>query len=106
MTELTHTMHWMAPHASVIISIHSALLSAMFNPLHSSVNYSCSKSSFVILVITVRMISIMKGSHHMPTTKLTLFAASKDEWDTKQDVGKSMRNALYALRYAKRHLTG
>ena len=38
--------------------------------------------------------------------KLTLFAVSKDEWDTKEDTGKSMKNALYVLRYAKRHLSG
>ena len=27
----------------------------------------------------------------------------QDEWDTKEDTGKSMKNALYVLRYAKRH---
>ena len=32
----------------------------------------------------------------------TLFAVSKDEWDT----SKSMKNSLYVLRYAKRHLSG
>ena len=37
--------------------------------------------------------------------KSTLFTVSKDEWDTK-DTGKSMKNALYILRYAKRHLLG
>ena len=26
---------------------------------------------------------------------------NKDEWDTKEDTGKSMKNALYVLRYAK-----
>ena len=40
------------------------------------------------------------------TTKSTLFAVSKDEWNTKEDTGKSMKNALYVLRYAKRHLSG
>ena len=45
-----------------------------------------------------------KPSH--ATTKSTLFAVSKDEWDTKEDTGKSMKNALYILRYAKRHLSG
>ena len=34
--------------------------------------------------------------------KLTLFAVSKDEWDTKEDTGKYMKNALHILRYAKR----
>ena len=42
----------------------------------------------------------------MATTKSTLFTVSKDEWDTKEDTGKSMKNALYVLRYAKRHLSG
>ena len=35
------------------------------------------------------------------TAKSTLFAVSKDEWDTKEDTGKSMKNALYVLWYAK-----
>jgi len=39
-----------------------------------------------------------KGSHHVPTTKLILFTVSKDEWGTKKDTGKSMKNAL--LSYA------
>ena len=37
-------------------------------------------------------------------TKSTLFTISTDEWDTKEDIGKSMKNALYVLRYTKRHL--
>jgi len=40
------------------------------------------------------------------TAKLTLFAVSKDEWDTKEGTGKSMKNILYILWYAKRHLLG
>ena len=34
------------------------------------------------------------------------FAVSKDEWVTKEDTGKSMKNALYVLQYAKGHLSG
>ena len=45
-----------------------------------------------------------EGKPSCATTKSTLFAVSKDEWDTKEDTGKSMKNALYVLRYAKRHL--
>jgi len=37
----------------------------------------------------------------MPTTKLTLFVVNKDEWDTKEGHGKSMKNALYVQRYGK-----
>jgi len=32
--------------------------------------------------------------------------ASKDEWNTKEGTGKSMKNALYVLRYAKKYLLG
>ena len=37
------------------------------------------------------------------TTKLTV---SKDEWNTKEDTGKSLKNALHVLRYAKRNFSG
>ena len=43
-----------------------------------------------------------KSSH--ATTTSTPFPVTKDEWDTKEDIGKSMKNALYILRYAKRHI--
>jgi len=36
----------------------------------------------------------------MCTTKWTPFGVSKDEWNIKED---TMKNALYVLRYAKRH---
>jgi len=42
--------------------------------------------------------------HHLPTTKLTLFPAMKDEWDTDEGTGKSFKNAWYAQQYGKRHL--
>ena len=35
----------------------------------------------------------------------SLFTVSKDEWDTKEDTDKSMKNILYVLRYAKRHFS-
>ena len=47
-----------------------------------------------------------KGKLSRATAKSTLFAVSKDECNTKEDTGKSMKNALYVLRYAKRHLSG
>ena len=47
-----------------------------------------------------------EGKPSRAIAKSTLFTVSKDEWDTKEDTGKSMKNALYALRYAKRHLSG
>jgi len=33
----------------------------------------------------------MNGSHHMPTTKSTLFVVSNDEWDTKEGTGMSKK---------------
>jgi len=36
----------------------------------------------------------------------TTKSVSKDELDTKENAGKSMKNALYILQYAKRHLSG
>jgi len=33
------------------------------------------------------------------------FAVNKDEWNTKEDTGKSLKIALDVLRYAKRHLS-
>jgi len=41
----------------------------------------------------------MKPSH--ATTKSTLFTVSNDEWNTKEDSGKSLKNVLDILRYAK-----
>ena len=42
-----------------------------------------------------------EGKPSRATTKSTLFVVSKDEWDTKEDTGKFMKNALYVLWYAK-----
>ena len=47
-----------------------------------------------------------EGKPSRAIAKSTLFAVSKDDWDTKEDTGKSMKNALYVLRYAKKHLSG
>jgi len=56
--------------------------------------------------------SLHKGTEPShATTKLTLFTAlhctlNKDEWNTKEGTGKSLKNALHILRYSKRHLSG
>jgi len=84
-------------------------LSAMFDLLPSSTNqelfekHLCNKSShyekYRQFFITQR-----KPSH--ATTKLMLFPVSKDQWNTKEDTGKSLKNELHVLRCAKRHLSG
>ena len=47
-----------------------------------------------------------EGKPSRARTKSTPFPVGKDEWDTKEDTGKFMKNALYVLQYAKRHLSG
>jgi len=46
--------------------------------------------------------SITSGSHH----KIDTLLVSTDEWDTKENPVKSMKNALYAQWHGKRHLSG
>ena len=83
---------------------------AMFNPLHSITN----QELFEKLCLHTIKITTMKntddfryeGKPSRATAKSTLSTVSKDEWDTKEDTGKSMKNALYVLQYAKRHLSG
>ena len=48
-------------------------------------------------------ISVTQRKPSCATTKSIPFAVSKDEWNTKEDSGKFKKNALYVLRYAKRH---
>ena len=38
-----------------------------------------------------------EGKPSCAIAKSTLFAVSKDEWDTKEDSGKAMKNELYIL---------
>jgi len=47
------------------------------------------------------MISVTNGSHITCLPQVV----NKDEWDTKEGRGKSMKNALHVQRYGKRHLS-
>ena len=69
---------------------------------------NCSKSTSAIKVATMKNMDDFhyKGKPSCATAKSTLFAVSKDDWGTKEDTGKSMKNALYVLWYDKRHLSG
>ena len=66
---------------------------------------NCSKSTSEIKIATTKHTDNFhyEGKPSCATTKSTLFTVSKDEWDIKEDTGKSMKNALYIWRYAKRH---
>ena len=69
---------------------------------------NCFKNTSAIKVATMKNTDNFRYRRKTQknTTKLTLFTVSKDEWDTKEDTSKSMKNALYVLRYAQRHLSG
>ena len=69
---------------------------------------NCMKSTSAIKIATMKNTDNFhfERKPSRATAKLTPFPVSKDEWDTKEDTGKSMKNALYILRYAKRHLSG
>ena len=69
---------------------------------------NCSKSTSAIKVATMKNMDNFRfeGKPSRATIKSTLFAVSKDERDTKEDNGKSIKNSLYVLQYAKRHLSG
>ena len=69
---------------------------------------NCLKSTSAIKTATIKNTDDFRyeGKPSRAITKSTIFAVRKDEWDIKKDTGKSMKNALYVLRYAKRHLLG
>ena len=75
----------------------------MFNPLHSITNQDISKSTSANKVVTRKSTDDFhyEGKPSRTTAKSIPFTVRKDEWNTKEDTGKSMKNALYVLWYAK-----
>ena len=69
---------------------------------------NCLKSTFLIKIATIKNTDDFhfEGKPSRVRTKSIPFPVSKDEWDTKEDTGKSTKNASYVLQYAKRHLSG
>ena len=67
---------------------------------------NCLKSTSAIKIATMTNTDNFhyEGKPSRTIAKSALFTVSKDEWDTKENTGKSMKNALYVLWYAKRHL--
>jgi len=55
----------------------------------------------IIKIATMKITDDFCYKCHVPTTKSTLFTVSKDEWDTKEGTGKSMKNALCAAVWQK-----
>ena len=69
---------------------------------------NCLKSTSDIKIATMKNSDDFRfeGKPSCACAKSTPFPVSKDECDTKEDTGKFMKNALYVLQYAKRHLLG
>ena len=91
----------------IIWSIHYPSLSAMFDSLHSSTNqellekHICNKSShYEKYAKEAIMCNHQINAFHCQQD------ISKDKWNTKENTGKSLKNVLHILRYAKRHLSG
>jgi len=101
-------------------------LPGIFTPSRYTVVWikNCSKSTSVIKVATMKIpwchvprissetevfyekygrFPFTQGKPSRATTKLML---NKDEWNTKEDTDKSLKNALHVPRYAKRYLSG
>ena len=91
--------------SEVSITLHCQLCSTCYTAVRIT---NCSKSTSAIRVAAMKITDDFRFARKPSrvTTKSTLFTVSKDEWDTKEDTGKSMKNALYILRYVKRHLSG
>ena len=91
--------------SEVSITFHCRLCSTHYKAVRIK---NCLKSTSAIKITNMKNMDdfCFKGKPSRATAKSTPFAVSKDEWDTKEDTGKSMKNALYVLRYAKRHLSG
>ena len=91
--------------SEVSITLRCRLCSTCYTAVQIK-NYLKSTSAIKIATMTNTDDFRYKGKPSCSITKSTLFAVSKDEWDTKKDTGKSMKNALYVLRCSKRHLSG
>jgi len=79
-------------------SYHLVSISLLFNSLHSSMNQElCEKNLCNQGSHYKKYTPLCKGSHRVPTTKSTLFTVSKDEWNTKEDTGKSLKKTLHVL---------
>jgi len=67
----------------------------MFNP-YTAVKIKNYLKSTSVIKVAIMTISIAQKKH--TTIKLTLFVVSKAKWNTKEDTGKSMKNAFYIVK--------
>jgi len=90
-------------HIKISISLLCQLCSTHYTAIQIN---NCLKSTSVIKVATMKntdnllgTISVTQMKPSRVTTKLMQFTVSKDEWNTKEDSGKSLKNTLDILRY-------
>ena len=90
--------------SEVSITLHCQLCSTRYTAVRIK---NCLKSTSAIEIAMMKNTDDFhfEGKPSHACAKSTPFPVSKDEWDTKEDTGKSMKNVLYVLRYAKRHLS-
>ena len=110
MVHIRHAMScstpWRVPVISEKWNIHYASSLAVFNLLHSSTNQKLFESTSVNQSShneKIWTISITKGGHHVLLPNRLLLLA---KINGAQDAGKFMKNTLYLLMYANRHLAG
>ena len=91
--------------SKVSITLHCRLCSTRYTAVRIK---NCLKSTSAIEIATMKNTDDFRfeGKSSRARAESTPFPVSKDEWDTKEDTGKSMKNSLHVLRYAKRHLPG
>ena len=95
-----------SPRYIAVQIVHCPSLSAMFNLLYSSTNQEVFKKHLCIKSSHYekhRQFLAMQRKPSRATTKSTLFTVSKDEWNTKENTGKSLKNDMHVLQYTKRH---
>ena len=105
-----HIPKEMVPHAPATTYHLKSEVSIMLrcrlcSPCYTAVRIkNCSKGTCAIKTATMKNTDNFhyEGKSSHATAKSILFIVSKDEWDTNEDTGKSMKNALYVLQYAKR----
>jgi len=78
----------------------------LYSTCYAAVRISnCLKRTFAIKVATMK---ITDNFHYnwKPSRAYHIIDTSHGEWGTKEDTGKSMKNALHVQRYDKKHLSG
>ena len=91
--------------SKVSITLHCRLCSTRYTAVQTK---NCLKSTSAIEIATMKNMDDFRfeGKSSCARAKSTPFPVSKDEWDTKEDTGKSMKNSLHVLRYAKKAPVG